>query len=128
MKVPPTLLLVEDVNEHRQLVRLAVEKIFDCAVLEARDGVEGALLAVEHCPDLIITDLDMPRMGGIELTAFVRRCPITAAIPIVVLTLRDEARDGVDLSPFGILRYLRKPFRPEQLREALSAGGWTPRG
>ena len=127
MSARPTILLVEDVDEHRQLVRLSVEKAFDCTVLEARDGVEGALLAVAHRPDVIVTDLDMPRMGGLELIALVRRCPTTAAIPIVVLTLRDTARDRVDLAAFGILAGLRKPFRPQQLRDALTAAGWTAR-
>ncbi len=123
----PTVLLVEDVDEHRQLVRLSVEKMFDCAVLEARDGVEGAVLAVEHRPDVIITDLDMPRMGGIELIAFIRRCPMTATIPVIVLTLRDAAHDRVDVSDLELLAYLRKPFRPQQLQQALAAAGWTAR-
>ena len=127
MSTRPVILLDEDVDEHRQLVRLSVEKSFDCTVLEARDGVEGAVLAVEHRPDLIVTDLDMPRMGGLELIAFIRRCPSTAAIPIVVLTLRDTARDRIDASGLGVLASLRKPFRPLQLRDALAAAGWTAR-
>lgn len=127
MSARPTILLVEDVDEHRQLVRLSIEKTFDCATLEARDGVEGAMLAVEHQPDLIVTDLDMPRMSGVELIAFIRRCPATATIPIVVLTLRDAASDGADGSTMGILAYLRKPFRSQQLRDALTAAGWTAR-
>ena len=128
MTARPTALLVEDVDEHRQLVRLSIEKMFDCAVLEARDGVEGAVLAVQHRPDLIITDLDMPRMGGIELIAFIRRCPTTSTIPIVVLTLRDAAQQGrVDVSDLGILACLRKPFKPQQLQQTLAATGWTAR-
>lgn len=127
MSTRPVILLVEDVDEHRQLVRLSIEKTFACDVLEARDGVEGAVLAVEHPPDVIVTDLDMPRMGGVEFIAFIRRCPATSRIPIVVLTLRDATRDGIDLSAFGILACLRKPFRPQQLRDALTAAGWSAR-
>lgn len=127
MTVRPTILIVEDVDEHRQLVRLSIEKVFDCATLEARDGVEGALLAVEHRPDVVLTDLDMPRMGGIELIAFIRRCPMIAETPIVVLTLRDMAHDRVDLAGLGILAFLRKPFRLQQLQDALASAGWTSR-
>lgn len=70
MTVGPTILIVEDVDEHRQLVRLSIEKVFDCTTLEARDGVEGAMLALAHRPDVILTDLDMPRMSGFELHRF----------------------------------------------------------
>ena len=89
--------------------------------------MEGALLAVEHRPDVILTDLDMPRMGGIELIAFIRRCPMTAATPIVVLTLRDTAHDRVDIAALGILAFLRKPFRLQQLQAALASAGWPAR-
>lgn len=127
MTTRPTILLVEDVDEHRQLVRLSLEKMFDCTTLEARDGVEGALLAVERRPDVVLTDLDMPRMGGIELIAFIRRCPMTATTPIVVLTLRDTAHDRVDVSALGILAFLHKPFRQQQLQDALVSAGWVAR-
>ena len=127
MTARPTILIVEDVDEHRQLVRLSIEKVFDCTTIEARDGVEGALLAVEHRPDVVLSDLDMPRMGGLELIAFVRRCPIIASTPIVVLTLRDTAHDRVDISAFGILAFLRKPFRLQQLQQALTSAGWKAR-
>jgi CheY-like chemotaxis protein len=124
----PTILIVEDVDEHRQLVRLSVAKVFDCTILEAKDGVEGALMAVEHRPDVILTDLDMPRMNGLELIAFIRRCPMIAATPIVVLTLRETAHDRIDMSTFGILAHMRKPFRLQQLEDALTSAGWTSRG
>jgi CheY-like chemotaxis protein len=128
MTARPTILIVEDVDEHRQLVRLSIEKVFDCATLEARDGVEGALQAMEHRPDVIITDLDMPRMGGLELIGLIRRTPSIASTPIVVLTLRDTAHDRVDVSALGILAFLRKPFRLQQLQDALAGAGWTARG
>lgn len=128
MTARPTILIVEDVDEHRQLVRLSIAKVFDCTTLEARDGMEGALLAVEHRPDVIVTDLDMPRMGGIELIGFIRRCPMIAATPVVVLTLRDTAHDRADVSALGILALLRKPFRLQQLQQALASAGWTARG
>jgi CheY-like chemotaxis protein len=126
MTARPAILIVEDVAEHRQLVRQSIEKLFDCTTLEAKDGVEGALQAVEHRPDVILTDLDMPRMGGIELIGFIRRCPAIAATPIVVLTLRDMAHDRVDIAALGVLAVLRKPFRLHQLRDALVSAGWTP--
>jgi CheY-like chemotaxis protein len=128
MTARPTILIVEDVDEHRQLVRLSIERAFDCATLEARDGVEGALMVVEHRPDVVLTDLDMPRMNGLELIAFIRRCPAIATTPIVVLTLRDTAQDRVDISGFGILAFLRKPFRLQQLQQALASAGWATRG
>ena len=127
MTAKPTVLLVEDVDEQRRVVRGAIEQLFDCQVLEARDGVEGAVLAVTYRPDAIITDLDMPRMGGLELVAFIRRCPTTAAIPMIVLTLRDGAGDRVDVSDFGILARWRKPVGAEQLRQGLEAAGLTAR-
>lgn len=123
-----TVLIADDVGEVRRLVAGFIEKLYGCAVIEARDGLEAALALFAGSIDLVITDLDMPEMGGVELAALVRRSPATAHIPVVTLTLRDSDADRRRNDRLGIAAHLAKPFRPQQLREALAQLGWTPTG
>ena len=120
------VLIADDVDEVRRLVAMFLEKQYGCAVVEARDGLEATQALFAHSIDLVITDLDMPRMGGVELIALIRRSPATAHIPIVTLTLRDADADRQRDDHFGIAAHLAKPFRPQQLRDALARLGWTP--
>ncbi|OFW09034.1 MAG: hypothetical protein A3H96_13440 [Acidobacteria bacterium RIFCSPLOWO2_02_FULL_67_36] len=123
-----TILIADDVGEVRRLVASFLQKLYGCEVVEARDGLEAALALFAGSIDLVITDLDMPGMGGLELAALIRRSPATAHIPIVTLTLRDSDADRQRNDRFGIAAHLAKPFRPQQLRDALAQLGWMPTG
>lgn len=84
-------------------------------VVIAGDGAEGLKLLSEAGADVIVTDLSMPHMDGLELLERLRADPELAAIPVIVLTASaDEARAG-DVLARGAAAYITKPFPPRQL-------------
>jgi signal transduction histidine kinase/CheY-like chemotaxis protein len=85
---PATVLLVDDDRFVLEMLAFALEQE-GLKVLQAADGVEGLRAALESAPDLIITDLVMPKMNGLQLIDVLRRNPQSREIPIVVLSGRD---------------------------------------
>jgi len=109
-------LVVEDTPDVIRLVGMALRPHFK--VLSAPDGLAGLELATRELPSLIITDLMMPGMDGLELTRKLREDPATRHIPIVMLTARGDVEDRVAGIDTGVNAYLAKPF---SARELLSA-------
>ena len=109
----PVLLIVEDNFDVREYIRSCMEDRFK--VVEAGDGVEGLEKAAEHMPDLIISDIMMPRMDGFDFSARIRADVKTSHVPLIMLTAQasDETRmKGLSL---GIDDFLTKPFRRNEL-------------
>ncbi|WP_165822093.1 7TM diverse intracellular signaling domain-containing protein [Hymenobacter edaphi] len=110
----PLVLVVEDNPEMRAYIQSCLTAEF--RVLTADDGEQGLEQAIATVPDLIVSDLMMPRMDGLELCRRLREDERTSHVPVILLTARagDEAR----LTSFGLGadEYLTKPFRPEELR------------
>ena len=86
-------------------------------VVTAQDGEEAYELAVQELPDLVITDLQMPFMSGVELSAKLRETPSTANIPVIMLTARGLALSQDDLAKTNIKSVMSKPFSPKQVLE-----------
>lgn len=108
-----TILVVEDNAEFRKFL---VEQFSDhYTVLEAADGEEGESIALQKSPDLIISDLMMPRVDGIEMCNRIKSNIQTSHIPIILLTARlsDEAR--IESYRAGADSYISKPFNFEVL-------------
>jgi DNA-binding NarL/FixJ family response regulator len=84
-------------------------------VRTAADGVEALVRLAESTPDLIITDIRMPRVDGHTLVQQLRESPSTRLIPIVFLTAKDTTADRVAGFRAGADYYLTKPFEPEEL-------------
>lgn len=96
-------------------------------VEEARDGQEALDLVRKSWIDLVLCDVHMPVMNGAELVRRMRADPLTAALPVVIVSSdRSEGRIA-ELEGLGVRAYVRKPFQPEALgrvvREALGLGG-----
>jgi len=107
------ILVVEDEPDLRFMIRLFFENAGH-EVVEAGHG-EAALQSVRQSPpDLVITDIMMPVMGGIELIRRLRSDPATAAIPILVVSGNSEVAGAADAS-------LVKPFKREELVETANA-------
>lgn len=103
-----TVLVVDDSLSIRRIVCTAFERAGWEAV-PARDGEEALALLQRVCPDLLIVDLEMPRLDGFELTARVRRQPAWHTIPIAVLTSRSGEKHRQHAAELGVNAYLTKP-------------------
>ena len=110
---PHSVLVVDDTPDIVRLVHMALRNQF--RVLAAADGRKGLELAARALPSLIVTDLMMPEMSGLELTAKLRENPLTRHIPIIMLTARADLDDRVAGIDQGVNAYLAKPFSPKEL-------------
>lgn len=108
-----SVLVVEDTPDVIRVIHLALHQHF--RMFNAPDGAKGFALAVERRPTLIITDLMMPEMDGLELTRRLRSDARTRHIPIVMLTARGGVDDRVAGLETGVNAYLTKPFAPKEL-------------
>ncbi|HET9571833.1 MAG TPA: two-component regulator propeller domain-containing protein [Bacteroidales bacterium] len=103
-----TILLVEDNSEFRQFLKEQLSRLY--VIYEAPDGVAGMDFAVEHQPDLIVSDLMMPRRDGLEFCRMLKSDLRTSHIPFILLTARSA--EDVKLTGYevGADYYLTKPF------------------
>lgn len=108
------VLLVEDNRDNRDIYRTILEHAGH-AVTEAVNGVEAIPLAVEGRPDIIVMDVTMPIMDGLECTRRLRADATTSKIPILVLTAHALASDVQDAKDAGANAYLSKPCAPRTL-------------
>lgn len=108
-----SLLVVEDNAEFRHFLAEQLRTYYD--VLEAGNGVEGERMAVEKSPDLIVSDMMMPVMDGLEMCSHIKNNIQTSHIPVILLTARisDEAR--IEGYKAGADSYISKPFNFEIL-------------
>lgn len=114
------VLIVDDEEGIRVLCRVNLE-LGGYEVLEASDGVEALEVARSQRPDLIFLDVMMPRMDGWEVLGHLKEDPVTASIPVVLLTARTSEEDQMKAWGEGVLEYLSKPFNPQLLVEWAAA-------
>lgn len=112
------VLIVDDSASMRQMVHFSLEEA-DYEVEEAVDGKDGVDKLEGVNPDLIITDINMPNMNGIELIKAVRRTDNFKTTPIIVLTTESEQSKQEAGKRAGATAWLVKPFTPEQLVETV---------
>ncbi len=110
----PKLLLVEDNHELRVFIYNNLVDSYN--VMEAGDGAEALEIIRTSPPDIVVTDLMMPRMDGIELTNAIRADFETSHIPIVMLTARTETDARTEAMRYGADGYITKPFSMELLQ------------
>lgn len=114
----PLLLIVEDHAEIRDYIRHTLEK--DFRILTATNGREGTERAREAMPDLIVSDIMMPVMDGIELCKELKGSLNTSHIPIILLTAKADETDRAEGYEAGADSYLTKPFSSELLRTRIN--------
>jgi len=107
------------VEDHPQIVKLIHSALrHDFKVLAAGDGLKGLELIRKERPHLVVTDLMMPEIDGLELTRRLRADERTRHIPILMLTARGDLDDRVKGLETGVSAYLTKPFAPRELASA----------
>ncbi|MFL5494148.1 MAG: response regulator [Gemmatimonadales bacterium] len=111
-------LVVDDSATMRRIVINALKTIGYQDAVEAADGRE-ALARWDASIEMLITDWNMPNMGGLELVQHLRSDPKTARIPILMVTTRSLKEDIVQALDAGINNYVLKPFTPQVLKDKL---------
>jgi CheY-like chemotaxis protein len=111
------VLIIEDRRENIVFIANNILKPLGYDVVTARDGKIGLAKALEDKPDLIITDLKLPKMGGLEVLAELRKQGIS--IPTIVMTFHGSETTAREALRLGARDYLIKPFTVEELHEAL---------
>jgi two-component system, chemotaxis family, chemotaxis protein CheY len=109
------ILVVDDSATMRHMVQASLSRLAESAFIEAGNGLEAIEQLALTAVDLIVADLNMPDMHGIELIRFVRKQPAYQAVPIVVLTTRSDAASRSAALAAGASYYLTKPFSPDEL-------------
>ena len=107
----PLILIVEDDNHIKNLISTTL-KVNKYNYLVATSGNEAIMLAVSHKPDIILLDLGLPDMDGVEIIKNIREW---SNIPIIVISARSEDTDKIDALDFGADDYITKPFSVEEL-------------
>lgn len=114
------ILIVDDEINIRELIKFNLEK-FGYKVIEADEGQSAVTMAKTEKPELIVLDLMLPGMDGLEVCRLVKNSRETAAIPIIMLTAKSEEIDKVIGLELGADDYMTKPFSPRELLARIKA-------
>ncbi len=123
-----TVLLVDD----SETIRMAMIRAFTMAklpmdeVIQASDGIKAMEVLRERWVDMVLTDINMPNMGGMELVAAMKDDSELSDIPVAVISTEGSDARIQELKAKGIAGYLRKPCKPEDIRDLLhkTLGEW----
>jgi two-component system, OmpR family, KDP operon response regulator KdpE len=110
-EIYPTILVIEDEKHIRHFLRLSLESL-NFRLIESSTGAEGLALAASHNPDVILLDLGLPDMDGLEV---IQRCRAWTATPIIILSARGKDQDKIQALESGADDYLTKPFSVGEL-------------
>lgn len=114
-----TVLIVDDSDSLRQVVNIALSGA-GYHVVEARDGREGLERLEEARIHLIISDVNMPNMNGIEFVKNVKALPKYKFTPIIMLTTEQQASLMEEGKKAGAKAWMLKPFKPQQMQQAVA--------
>jgi len=115
-----TVLLVEDEEPLRRVLRELLERE-GFTVLEASDGVLALDEVDRGAPDIVVLDLNLPRLDGYGVLTHLRARPATSALPVIVLTAKGDEDSEVRVFEYGASDFLTKPFRPRALSARINA-------
>jgi two-component system chemotaxis response regulator CheY len=109
------ILIVDDSATMRRMVAASLRTLRDASFDEATNGLEAIERIALHPPSLMILDLNMPDMHGLDVLRFVRSGQYGNRLPIIVLTTRNDAESRSAASEAGATLYVTKPFDPSDL-------------
>ncbi|MDR3515670.1 MAG: response regulator [Azospirillaceae bacterium] len=109
-----TVLTVDDSASMRQMVKFTLASA-GYLVIEAGNGVEGLSRAREKAVDVVVTDLNMPVMNGLDMIRELRKLPAYKGVPIIFLTTESDAAIKQQARAAGATGWITKPFQQEQI-------------
>jgi len=109
-----TILYVEDNEANRMIVRDLLKRT-KYQLIEAHDGEAGVATAIEKKPDLILMDIQLPKLSGLDAIRRIRENPAMAATPIIAITSFALSGDDQKAKEAGATAYLAKPYSPFDL-------------
>jgi len=110
-----TILIVDDSATMRSLLVATLETLGQLAIVQASNGFEALRMLPREQIDLVLTDINMPDINGLELLSFIRSNPIYQDLPVVVISTEGSRKDIEKGLALGANEYLVKPFHPDQL-------------
>ncbi|MFN7130865.1 MAG: response regulator [Myxococcales bacterium] len=113
--MPFKVLIVDDSKATRELIASIVEAVDECICVEAASGFDALKVLPRHQFALIITDINMPDINGLELINFVKKNPNYRDTPLIIVSTEASEQDRRRGLALGATDYLVKPFAPEQL-------------
>jgi CheY-like chemotaxis protein len=120
------ILIIDDEEDIRDVAALSLETVAGWEVAVASSGAQGLARAIEHPPDAILLDVMMPGMDGPSTLRELRKNPITAKVPVLLLTAKVQASDQRRFADLGVEAVLSKPFDPMTLSKQICAVlGWN---
>jgi len=119
-KMSKLVLTIDDQSDIRSLIRMTLE-FFDHTVIEANSGEEGIRLMRSRKPDLVLLDVMMPGMNGLQVAKIICNDPLIKNIPIIMLTAINNSSDVAAGLAVGAKFYLKKPFSPADLLDKIDA-------
>ena len=111
------ILVVEDSPMTRSLIISSLEEVGDFTIIEAANGFQALRKLPEVSPDLVITDINMPDINGLEVVRFVKQSENFKHIPVIIVTTEGRDVDKERGLRLGADRYLVKPLQPAQLQQ-----------
>ncbi len=120
---PLLVMVVDDSVTVRKVTGRLLER-HGMNVLTAKDGVDAMSLLQEHTPDILLLDIEMPRMDGFEVASQIRQDERLKALPIIMITSRSGQKHRDHAMAIGVNDYLSKPYQESVLLESIAQ--WSP--
>jgi two-component system, cell cycle response regulator DivK len=114
------ILIVEDNEQNRKLARDLLQ-VHGYRTIEAETGEDGVALTAARAPDLVVMDIHLPGMSGIEAIAKLRAAPATRAVPVIAFTASVMAQDRSQIIAAGFDAFVAKPINLEAFLGAVAA-------
>jgi two-component system chemotaxis response regulator CheY len=117
--VPKKILIAEDSSTMRSLIVSTIIAIGDFEIVEAANGFEALRILPREKVDLVITDINMPDINGLELVSFIKSNENYRSTPLFIISTEGSERDRAKGLSLGADAYLTKPFSPQELQSLI---------
>jgi two-component system chemotaxis response regulator CheY len=114
-----SILIVEDSTTTRALIRAVIEEMGDFNTFEAGSGFDALKLLPTQEFDLVITDINMPDINGLELINFMKNNPRYSHLPLIIVSTERSEEDKKRGMALGAMAYITKPFKAHELQEVI---------